>query len=172
MYHMFFVNVKCHVNSHFSLSLKILNPQFLNPNPLMSLILLYAFISILHTNSFSLPHNHPLIPSCPSYQSYHPIVTPDTDTLLFASKNNEETTTRTMGLLTRGPPQKLFVPFVKWFWKTVWELMVNELGEIVPCSCPPIPPILPKILPPSPNVLPPLPSPPLSPSRFHWSFHS
>ena len=34
----------------------------------------------------------------------------------------------TLNLLTKGPPQTLFVPVVKWFWKSVYKLMVGELA--------------------------------------------
>lgn len=43
---------------------------------------------------------------------------------LFDSK----VTKPSMNLLTKGPPQRLFVPFVKWFWNFIWKLMVGELS--------------------------------------------
>lgn len=40
----------------------------------------------------------------------------------------EKTKTQfSLNLLKNGPPQTLFLPFVKWFYKTLWQLMLNEL---------------------------------------------
>lgn len=49
-------------------------------------------------------------------------------TLDSVPKDKLVDTKPSMNILTKGPPQQLFVPFVKWFWNFIWKLMVGELS--------------------------------------------